>query len=192
MKHSKTTLVVTLSVLALVVVGAFAQAAEPAGVGAGPVPKLEELTGPSFDMQFVKSMYQHHSDIAALTTQGIQLLSDKDLKGLSGKIRYEQTKKNEKLAMWSREMNMGKPSVDYSRVQKIEDGLAKYHGRDYDVHYTEALIALLTQSRNAAQLGISRATRPDLRDQAAITAKVSENEIVALKRWLSQKAVGVK
>lgn len=158
---------------------------QPAGIGAGPMPNLVDLAGPNFNIGYIQSMYQHHSDTAALATQGIQLATDKSLRNLSGKIRYEKTKQNEKLAMWYRQYTgQTIPAVSYSRVEFDLQRLQGLSGREFDVAYALTMINYLEQARDAAQLGISRLTIPEIRDQAMIVSDAAQNEAIALRRWL--------
>lgn len=158
---------------------------QPAGIGAGPAPNLVNLAGTDFNIGYIRAMYQHHSDTAALATQGIQLASDKNLRDLSGKIRYEKTKQNEKLAMWySQYTGQILPAVSFDRVEYDLSRLQGFSGRDFDIEYALTMINYLEQARDAAQLGISRLTVPEIRDQAMIVADAAQNEAIALRRWL--------
>lgn len=163
----------------------------PALIGAGPAPELTNLTGAEFDRAYIQKMYQFNTNMAALATLGIEQTTDKNLKDLSGKIRYEKTKQNEVYAMTYRDMGLGKIPVDYSKVQTIVDSLMNYTGTDFDVQYARVMTGLLTQSRDAAQLAMSRATNPRLRDQANIEARAAQNEINALQRWIGQETTFV-
>lgn len=198
-------------VLALALVGSVAQAQSPAAateqptcppetsmglsvpalIGAGPAPELANLTGAEFDRAYIQKMYQLNTNMAALATIGIEQTTDKNLKDLSGKIRYEKTKQNEVYAMLYRDMGLGKIPVDYSKVQTIVDSLVNYTGTDFDVQYARVMTGLLTQTRDAAQLAMSRATNPRLRDQAQIEARAAQNEINALQRWIGQETTFV-
>ncbi|MCE5313470.1 MAG: DUF305 domain-containing protein [Armatimonadota bacterium] len=160
--------------------------AEPASIGAGPCSALADLCGCDFDQAFMRLMYQQHSDVAALATQGIQLSTDKNIRDLSGKIRYEQTKQNEKLVMWAQKLNNCTLPVDYMRIQGIMEDLQKCCGSDYNIPYVKTMIGLLQQNRDAAQLAISKATVPGLRDQARIVVKSTTREIAALQSWLAK------
>lgn len=160
--------------------------AEPANIGAGPCGALSDLCGCEFDQEFMRLMYQQHSDIAALATQGIQLSTDKGIRDLSGKIRYEQTKQSQKLAYWAQKQGMCTLTANYNRIQGIMDDLRQCCGADYNIPYVRTMIGLLEQNRAAAQLAMSRATMPGLRDQARIVVNSTTKEIVALQNWLSR------
>ncbi|MCE5323650.1 DUF305 domain-containing protein [bacterium] len=160
--------------------------AEPASIGAGPCPELADLCGCDFDQAFMRLMYQQHSDIAALATQGIQLSTNKAIRDLSGKIRYEQTKQSQKLAYWAQKQGMCTLTADYNRIQCVMDSLKQCCGADYNVPYVKTMIGLLEQNRAAAQLALSKATMPGLRDQARIVVNSTSKEIVALQNWLSR------
>lgn len=160
--------------------------AEPANIGAGPCADLADLCGCDFDQAFMRLMYQQHSDIAALATQGIQLSTDKGIRDLSGKIRYEQTKQSQKLSYWAQKAGMCTLNADYNRIQGVMDSLKQCCGGDYNVPYVKTMIGLLEQNRDAAQLALSKATVPGLRDQARIVVNSTSKEIVALQNWLSR------
>lgn len=160
--------------------------AEPASIGAGPCGALSDLCGCEFDQEFMRQMYQQHSDIAALATQGIQLSTDKGIRDLSGKIRYEQTKQSQKLAYWAQKQGMCTLTADYNRIQAVMDDLRQCCGSDYNIPYVKTMIGLLEQNRAAAQLAMSKATMPGLRDQAKIVVNSTTKEIVALQNWLSR------
>jgi uncharacterized protein (DUF305 family) len=132
-------------------------------------------------------MFQQHSDIEALASQGIAKASDGWLRDISGKIRYEQTKMNEKLVGWYPAFNCeGALGVNYQRPQTILDNLQCLTGCEFDVQYARTMVGLLEQSKCAADLAIEKATRPQLRDQARIVSRSAYNEINALNGWLSK------
>lgn len=160
--------------------------AEPANIGAGPCADLADLCGCDFDQAFMRLMYQQHSDIAALATQGIQLSTNKAIRDLSGKIRYEQTKQSQKLAYWAQKQGTCTLTADYNRIQYVMDTLKQCCGADYNIPYVKTMIGLLEQNRDAAQLALSKATMPGLRDQARIVVNSTSKEIVALQNWLSR------
>ncbi|MCE5199230.1 MAG: hypothetical protein ABFD54_15895 [Armatimonadota bacterium] len=159
----------------------------PAAIGAGPATDLQYLTGSEFDRGYIRSMYQLNTTISALATQGIEQSTDKNLKDLSGKIRYEKTTQNEKLAMWYRDMGLGRVPVDYSRANAIVNTLLTPSDPQFNANYARTMTSLLQQDRDAAQLGVSRLTRDDVRDQAKIVVNSTQNEIVALQRWIGEK-----
>jgi uncharacterized protein (DUF305 family) len=160
--------------------------AQPADIGAGPAPCLENLCGCDFDVAFMQQMYQQHSDITALATQGIQLSTDKDIRDLSGKIRYEQTKQSQKLVYWAQKQGFCNLTADYNRIQGVMDNLKQCCGADYNIPYVQTMIGLLEQNRCAAQMAMSRATQPGLRDQAKIVVNSTSKEIAAFQSWLSK------
>lgn len=166
-------------------VGASTPSTAPAGIGAGPATDLTGLTGTAFDQAYIKNMYQLHSTISAFTTQGIEQSTSEDLKGLSGHIRYEQTKQNEKLAYWYQQMGLGRIPVDYNKVDATVATLPMSAGPQFNVSYARTLISLLEQQKQAAQLAIAKATLPGLRDQARLVSDAATNEINALQAWLN-------
>lgn len=158
---------------------------QPAGIGAGPASVLADQAGPCFDAAFIKTMYQQHTDVAALSTIGISQATDKTLRDLSGKIRYEQTKQSEKLALWNCQMGLGPIPVDYNRTESVVQYLACLSGQEFDVAYAKTMIGYLQQSQCAAQLALDRGCKGDLRNQAKIVVRSTQNEILALQRWLN-------
>jgi len=165
--------------------------ARPCGVGAGPVPALADLCDNEFDLAFVQSMYQHHNDIMALTSLGISQACDRRLRDLSGKIRYEQTRMNQKLAMWWPMFGgCGDISINYERPESDIARLKCLTGSDFDCAYAAILIAYLEQSDQAAQLGMCRACRKELRDQSRIVSRTAQLSANALRRWSTGVGAG--
>lgn len=169
-------------------IGSGTTTAVPAGIGKGPLPALNSAPASTFDRTYIEQMYQLHNNISALATQGIEQSTDKDLKDLSGKIRYEQTKQNEKLASWHMQMGYGRIPVDYNRIGSVVNTLSNYNSANFNAGYAQAMIDLLQQARQSAQLAMTKASMPELRDQAKIVADSSASEINALQRWLNVKA----
>lgn len=159
----------------------------PACVGAGPAIALADLCGTDFDRAYIARMYQLHTNVSALASQGAEQATDRNLRSLSLKIRQEKTDQNQVLATMYRDNGFGKIPVDYSPAQAVVDTLVPYTGTDFDVQYARAMTALLTQTRDAAQLAQTRSTIPRLRDQSKIAANAAQNEINALMRWVDQQ-----
>lgn len=158
----------------------------PACVGAGPAPALVCLCGPDFDRAYITKVYQLSGTVATLSEQGVQQANDPGLRRLSAKIhrgRMDQNAVHARLAA-----DFGCPvTLDCSPAQAIQASLACYCGTDFDVQYARAMIALMTQERDAAQIAVTRSTVPRVRDQAGIEARTAQNEIDALERWLSTR-----
>lgn len=160
----------------------------PAAVGAGPVPDFCSLTCETgFDAAFVQAMYQHHVNIIGLATLGIQQSTDQGLKDLSGKIRYERTKMNDKLVTFGRQI--GQCNLNLVCNSCLFDQLNTLVGQDFNIKYAVLMIGLLKQSMESAQIGIQRASIADLRNQEKIEYRASQNEILALTNWLSRHGV---
>lgn len=160
----------------------------PAAVGAGPVPGFCDLTCETgFDAAFVQGMYQHHVNIIGLATLGIQQSTDQGLRDLSGKIRYERTKMNEKLATFGRQL--GQCNLNLVCNSCLFDQLNTLVGQDFNVKYAVLMIGLLQQSMDSAQIGMQRASIADLRNTEKIEYRASQNEILALSNWLARHGI---
>ena len=157
---------------------------QPAGIGAGPAPILATQSGPCFDAAFIKTMSQQHVDVAALSTIGITQACDKSLRDLAGKIRYEQTKQKEKLDLWNCQLGLGPIPLDYNRTQSVVQYLSCLQGQEFDVAFAKTMIGYLQQSQDAAQLALCNGCMKGLQDQAKIVVRSTQNEILALQRWL--------
>lgn len=160
----------------------------PAAVGAGPVPSFCDLTCETgFDAAFVQAMYQQHVNIIGLATLGIQQSTDQGLKDLSGKIRYERTKMNDKLVTFGRQL--GQCNFNLVCDSCLFDQLNTLVGQDFNIKYTVLMIGMLQQSMDAAKIGMERASIADLRNQERIEYRASQNEILALTNWLARHGV---
>lgn len=160
----------------------------PAAVGAGPVPAFSNVACPEdFDKAFVQSMYQHHQDIIALATLGIQQACSSELRDLSRKIRQERTDMNIKLVKFGR--MMGECSFNVACNTCITDQVSTLVGQDFDVRYAVLMVGLLMQSQEAAQAGMNQSCIADLRNQSRIEYRASANEIAALQNWLSRNGL---
>lgn len=159
-----------------------------AALGAGPAPGLAGLCGAAFDQGYILQGYQLNTEIAALATVGIGQSTDKNLRDLSGKIRYEVTKQNEKLADWYLASGCcGKIQVNYDKVNNVVGAVTPFSGCEFDVQYAQAMIGLLSQARDAGAMASTTATIGGLRDQGDIVVRSTNNEIFALQRWLCEK-----
>lgn len=161
----------------------------PAVIGAGPAPDLATLTGTAFDEAYLRSMYQLRTNIMPIATLGIEQAQDRNLRDLSGKIRTEMTDQNQKVAMWYRDMGFGTIPVDYSRANTIANTLLTYTGPEFDIQYARVMAGLLNQANTAAQLAVARTTNDEIRNQAEIVVRATQNEIVALQRWVGDQTV---
>lgn len=189
------------AMLALMVVPAFAQVCPsvnapnyPAGMGAGPAVALADLTGPDFDREYMRQMYGFSGNLLVLSSLGVTQLPQasnvqgmnlKNLVDLSAKIRDEQTRQNQKWASWYQALGGGPLSVDLSRSQYDVNRIATLRGPEAVTEYAKILSFYLSQQRDAAQLGITRASSPEVRQQSEIIAKADANEVDALSRWLA-------
>lgn len=163
-------------------------AAIPAAVGAGPVPSFCELTCETgFDAAFVRAMYQQHANIISLATLAIQQSTDASLRDLSGKIRYERTKMNEKLVKHGR--NLGICDLDVTCDPCLTGQLNTLVGQDFNIKYAVLMIGMLQQSMDAAKIGMERASIADLRNTEKIEYRASQNEVMALQNWLARQGV---
>jgi uncharacterized protein (DUF305 family) len=160
----------------------------PAAVGAGPVPAFCDLTcEQGFDAAFVQAMYQQHVNIIGLATLGIQQSTDAGLRDLSGKIRYERTKMNEKLVSYGRQL--GKCDLNLVCDTCLFDQVTTLQGQDFNIKYAVLMIGMLQQSMDAAKIGIERSSIGDLRNTEKIEYRASQNEVLALQNWLARHGV---
>lgn len=160
----------------------------PAAVGAGPVPAFCDLTCETgFDAAFVQAMYQQRVNIIGLATLGIQQSTDQGLRDLSGKIRYERTKMNEKFVGYGRQL--GKCDLNLVCDTCLFDQVNTLQGQDFNIKYTVLMIGLLQQSMDAAKIGMERSSIADLRNTEKIEYRASQNEIMALQNWLARHGI---
>ena len=54
-----------------------------------------------------------------------------------------------------------------------------------NLDYAKRMVALLSQSVDAANLGLERLTSPLLRNQAQIVAVSAEKDMMAFERWVN-------
>jgi predicted outer membrane protein len=156
------------------------------GLGGGPLAILESTcAGPDFDRLYIENMYQVQTDISALTTQGIEQTTDKGLRNLSVKIRNEQSDQNTKLAMWYRDMGLGRIKVDYCKSANIINCLTNVCGVGFDPVYAQTLSDTLKSLRASALVSAPKLSRDDMKRQAELVAKTAQNEINVLQKWIS-------
>ncbi|MCX6345258.1 MAG: DUF305 domain-containing protein [Armatimonadetes bacterium] len=156
------------------------------GLGGGPLAILESTcAGPEFDRLYIENMFQIHTDITALTTQGIEQTTDKGLRNLSGKIRTEQSDQNTKLAMWYRDMGLGRVKVDYCKSGTIINCLTNLCGAGFDPVYAQTLSDALKTLRDSALVSAPKLSRSDMKHQAELVARTAQNEIDILQKWIS-------
>ncbi len=159
---------------------------QPACMGAGPASQLLCLNGCSFDTAYVSSMYQQHSDVAALAAYGAGKVTDPFLKSFFDKIASERKDRNAALASTNTGCcPSGAGPANCQQASACECELSNYRGKGFDRAYVLAMIAMMRQTKQAADLAAAKATTPAMRDQARIVSRTSENEIGAMKRWLS-------
>ena len=123
----------------------------------------------------------------ALTAQGVERGSDKNIRDISGEIRTQLTSENVKLRDWHERMGFGTIGVDYGRVQTISDSLTEPMGKCFDVAYAQTLIGLLEQSKAAHELAIEKSGTPEIRQQAAFVVRYTCDWIFRLQRWINEK-----
>ncbi|MCL5104474.1 MAG: DUF305 domain-containing protein [Armatimonadetes bacterium] len=157
----------------------------PPELRASPASQLQNLSGTEFDLVYMRVMYQLHSDIQSLAEQGIVRTSGRGLRILSDGIKHEQMDQNAKLAAWYKKTTGGQLSDFCVQSNPDFDRLGTVLPRDYDTAYARTMIAYLQQARDAAQLAVSKAVMPELRDQAGLTVKAADREITALRNWLN-------
>jgi len=154
--------------------------ATPGALGAGPAPGLLDLECADFDKAYVERMYEQNTAVIALTTQGIQRSTSKNLRDISGEIRTQLTSENVKLDNWYEEMGCGAIPVHYVRAQTVVDSVREPRLGCFDVAYAKQLIGLLQQSKSAHELAMQMSTIPQVR------------WICRLERWVSEKGANIR
>lgn len=148
-----------------------------------PALQIQGLTGTSFDNTYMRVMYQHHSDTAALAQVERDNTNSTVLRNLSDKIIRERNNLNKKLAEWYRRGGGGELSELCYTPPRSWLQTAGLASDQFDNRFVQLMLTQLQQARDAAQLAVSNATMPDLRNQANLIVKISEREIDALQRW---------
>ncbi len=144
---------------------------QPPGSGPDPASVLRDLTGPAFDVAYMRAMFIHHSDIADLATQESRYSNDSVLRPLAEEIQGQQTDLNRKLALWYRQRTgqdlvalCYMPNPDLARDQGLASG-------QFDNTFAATMIDYLRQSRAASTLALTRAASPELKYQARIVIR---------------------
>ncbi len=166
--------------------------ATPGALGAGPVPGLLDMECADFDKAYAERMYEQNTAVIALTTQGIQRSTSKNLRDISGEIRTQLTSEDEKLDKWYEQMGCGSIPLNYIRAQTIVDSVEEPRLACFDVAYAKQLIGLLRQSQCAHELAAQKATVPQIRDQAKFAAGYTSDWIFRLERWVCEKGADIK
>lgn len=156
---------------------------ESTGNRVAPASQLRGLTGTSFDNTYMRVMYQHHSDTAALAQVEKENTNSTVLRDMSNKIIRERNDLNLKLAIWYRQSTGGELSeLCYPPPQSWLQTAGLASG-EFDNRFVQLMLTQLQQAKDAAQLAVSNATLADLRSQANLVIKISDLEITALRRW---------
>jgi uncharacterized protein (DUF305 family) len=155
----------------------------PPGSDLRSLSSLKNLSGTEFDVQYMISMYQLHSDTRALAEVELKYTIDSGLRQLSENIRREQYDLNKKLELWysqatGRQVNEYciDSNADYRRLQQANI-------RHFDSEYVDIMLDYLQRAKDASSLLLSKSSNSDLRNQAGIVIKTSDKEIEALRRW---------
>ena len=156
----------------------------PANIGSGPVPEIQNLIGRDFDWAYLKTMYQQNADIGALALLGSQEACDRPLRILSNKIISERTDMNEDIRSWSWiYVNQVMQPAGTQRFVSLQRALSCLKGSDFDCAYASAMICLMQQSADAADLAMEKSTIPEVYRAARVVGRTNSNEIAALKNW---------
>lgn len=173
-------------VLYMLPVAASSEVCVPCERSRGAVVSLDQigcLTGTNFDIAYMQAMYQLHSDISAMAAQAMQRLSGIVLVKLSDQIRKGQDDQNAKLAMWYRQLTGGQltsyPTQSNPDFQRLQCALPAQYGDQYAC----TMLVYLGKARQGAALGMSRATLPDLKNQAKLVEQSAAREIEAIRKW---------
>jgi len=161
-----------------------------AGFGGGPLDALQNAAcGCNFDKIYLESMFPLHADIIALATEGMNRATDRNLRGLSAKIRQEQIDQNNKLALWYGEMGCGVLSADYCAPSSVTQCLCSLcPGQQFDMVYAQTMSDMLMKLRDSQAFAATRLQDPRIINQAQLVTRVSQNEINALQNWIAAHA----
>lgn len=159
----------------------------PGAIGAGPGPELSGLACADFDSAYSGKLYNQNSTVIALTGEGIQRASDRNLRDISGEIRTRLTSENLKLRDWHERMSCDTIQVDLMKAQAVIDSLKAPMGQCFDVAYAQTLIGLLEQSRAAHVMAAESSALPEMRQQAEFVTRYTDNWIFRLQRWVNEK-----
>lgn len=160
--------------------------ANPAAWGAGPAGDLTGLECQDFDKAYIERMYNLNSTIIALTGEGIQRTTDRNLRDISGEIRTTKTEENIRLASWYSQMGYGTIPVNFERTQAVIGSLNEPMGACFDVAYAQTLSGLLKQSRDANGLAAGQGAFGELMAQANTAGSRDSNYVFRLDRWVTE------
>lgn len=160
--------------------------ANPAAWGAGPAEGLCDLECQDFDKAYIEKMYNLNATIIALTTEGIQRTTDRNLRNISNEIRTTKTDENMQLANWYAQMGYGTIPVDFERTQAVIGSLNEPMGKCFDVAYAQTLSGLLKQSRDANGLVAGQGALDQLIRQANTSGQKDGNFVFRLDRWVTE------
>ncbi|MEN6355882.1 MAG: DUF305 domain-containing protein [Armatimonadota bacterium] len=148
---------------------------------------MKSLSGTEFDLQYMRSMYQLHSDTQALAEVELKSTMDAGLRQLSDNIRHEQYDLNKKLETWYSQAT-GKQISEYCIDSNAEyRRLQKANMRHFDAEYVDIMLDYLQRAKDASTLLLSKSSHSDLRSQATIVIKASDKEKAALQRWIKNQ-----
>ena len=164
-------------------------AINPAAIGAGPAPDLAGLSCGEFDKAYMQSMFNQNNSLIVLTTYGVQRVANETLRDISGEIQNNVTGENSYLAPIYAGMECGTIPVDFNRPPMIINSLSESTDRCFDIAYTQTLVGVLQQARDANALAVNRSTMPQMRDLARAAVAREDCEIMRLQRWLREHGV---
>ncbi|MCE5323390.1 DUF305 domain-containing protein [bacterium] len=144
---------------------------------------MNKLSGVEFDLRYMISMYQLHSDTQALAEVEVKYTMDTGLRQLSDNIRHEQYDLNKKLELWYSQMT-GRQINEYCANSNVDfRRLMQANIRHFDAEFVDVMLDYLQRAKDASLLLLTKSSNPDLRSQASIVIKTSNKEITAMQRW---------
>ncbi|MCL5103826.1 MAG: hypothetical protein M1133_06885 [Armatimonadetes bacterium] len=150
-------------------------------MGAGPA--LAGLECPDFDPAYARGIYSQYATIIAVTDFGMQRVTDKNLRNISGEIRDRLTSANQKLAVAY--SSCGCLTADTTRAQAIIADLCKETASCFDVTYAKTLSALIKQATPADELAGTKSLNSAMKDQAQFMTGVESDWAMRLDRWVT-------
>lgn len=177
--------------LILLMLTAAAGAGQPSR-GTGIAGQLANLSGADFDIAYMRLMYQQHSIIANLSGACLGACATWNLSLFASKVADERLDLNRKLSIYYSRLTGSQLSADPRISESYAAQLAKLSGKDHDYAYARLAIPLMQESQQAAELAAQRASLPELRYQARLTAQTNRMEILALQKWLDSGFLTLK
>ena len=144
---------------------------------------LATLDCPNFDPAYARGVYDQYATIIAVTEFGMQRVTDKNLRGISGEIRGRLIGANQKLAVAF--SGCGALTADATKAQAIISELCKESANCFDVTYAKTLSALVKQAQGADELAATKSMNSTIKDQAQFMTGVESDWAMRLDRWVT-------